>query len=1762
MLEDRRLLAAGVGDDNFGIGTELRNYRLAVAATAEYTDFIGGQEAAFDAINDAVNELNAIFESELAIHLQLVSTTASVFVDAASDGYTNGNVGAMLNENTSRLNSIYGSAAYDIGHVFGTGSQGGRAGLGVVNTSGRGRGVSTSENPIGPTWVELVAHEIGHQFGAEHTFNASVVVAGSEAREASSAFEPASGSTLMGYPGIANDGDNLQEYPDPHFHAASFEQIEEFVSGVGAPNSTTPLMNAVPSVSAGADYVIPAGTPFELSASGSDPDDSDELTYTWDQLDTGGTQGLPVTDDGSRPLFRSFGPTTESSRVFPRLTDLVAGVDTSMIGEALPTTTRELNFRVTVRDGQGGVHSDDVRLNTVGTGAAFAITPSGSNWTGGVSETVTWDVAGTTTAAGHGIDADLVAIELSVDGGLTFPIVLSASTENDGSFTFVSPNIDVQQARVRVRPLDNVFFAISNTDIQITSSGSSPGILIQESGASTIVGEDGVVGSPVIDTYDIVRTTSTSGTTTVEISASEQAELSLDGINFSPTIHVDLAGTNPATVSVRGVDDAESEGIHAGLISHRVISSTDSNYAPAMIIRPVSVTIADDEWQPLIGVDFDEATGNSPTNWTKISEQFDGTYSDLIREDGIISPVGLTIEMADAALVFETIPNEPPLHSPRLDGIDGARLATQSFELTWSGLTPGIDYNLYVMTSEWFTTDNVMQQVEIRGGTDVPAFVQETRTIGNGLLINQALSDEKTPLESSAVIAQADANGEIAIIITNLSSLPNEDAILSGVAIQSRATDIPGYHVSQSADSTIVNESADQDTFAVVLSAEPIGDVVISLESTDAGEVVVTPSALTFNQSNWDQPRTVTVIGVDDAIADGDQTVGVTLAIDRLQTTDDRFDDLPDRQIRVLNQDDETGPLIGVDIGFDDPVPNNWTDVDSIFTVSGTDLIAEDGTTSDVDLTSSIFGSASSSSFSPPLTSIPQHTQSLANLDGYSVETTGETFNATWSDLIPGEQYRVYVFGLESRDGSFIQDVEFIGANSTSFTQTLVDGELFVNDAAGSSSNPLDLYARLITADPSGSIRVLVSPADGSAGIALAGLAIQRYERVNDSLSVLIQTSAISENGGTSTATVIRNNGSSGDLEVTLTSGDGSEANVPATVLIPDGSDRATFVVSAVDDQVFDGPQTIEITASATGLVDGVSVITILDDESIPRPLVGIDFDTGSETPTHWTPIGSRQTPTTEQNLKNETGAATDFDLTITGAGGSITSYTATPTPHTIPAHDQLLNDIAGQIYTDTNAVTFTWSDLNPQNTYEVYVFGLESFYSSIQQNVMITGAGPAISFLQDFNQNELSINDHIGSSMLPLSSYAVLVEPNSSGQIVIDVTPSGSTLDVSIGGLAIREIIVPETLDFGDAPSSTQSGFASSYPVLVSDNGARHNNIGATLGAARDSESVGVHSAASDGDDQTGTADDEDGITFAGPIVVSDEESMTATVDVELQNPDPNSNLLDAWIDFNRDGDWDDPGEQVIAGLQLGTTAGIRSVSFPVPQDTGANVETGSTYSRFRLSSQGRLSPTGLAADGEVEDHEVMIAHRPQLKTIAVGDGSEQRSTVSELVVTFDTEVLAAESAFELINRSTQAVITSLDISSVVVDRKTRVTITFDPGDSIVTMGGGAHSLDDGNYQLTINAAQITAVDSGLTMSENVIFGDEAVDAFFRFYGDSDGDRDVDGQDYGRFGAAFLKTLSEPGYRTEFDSDGDGDVDGQDYGRFGTRFLKTLPFA
>ncbi len=461
-------------------GDELRTYRLACAATGEYTSYHGGTVASgLAAVVTAVNRVSGIYEVETAIRMELVANNDQlIYTNSGSDPYTNNNGYTMLTQNQSNVDAVIGTSNYDIGHVFSTGG-GGIANLGCVCRSGlKARGVTGLYSPTGDNfYVDYVAHEMGHQFGSNHSFNGTAGACSGN-RVGSRAYEPGSGSTIMGYAGICSSH-NIQYHSDPYFLHSSFDEIVLY-SNNGSGNgcaATTSTGNSAPTVDAGTGgWTIPINTPFELTGSATDPE-GDPLTYCWEEHDLG-PGGHPSVPSGNAPIFRSFTAVDTPWRTFPKMATLLA--NNQQTGEILPSYTRNLNFRLVARDnrsGGAGVAYDALAMSVSADAGPFLVTyPNSTNitWLAGESRTITWDVANTDTSP---INCSNVDILLSVDGGYTYPYTLASNTANDGSAGITVPAAPTMDGRIKVKAVGNVFFDLGNYDITISSLVAVPGDL-------------------------------------------------------------------------------------------------------------------------------------------------------------------------------------------------------------------------------------------------------------------------------------------------------------------------------------------------------------------------------------------------------------------------------------------------------------------------------------------------------------------------------------------------------------------------------------------------------------------------------------------------------------------------------------------------------------------------------------------------------------------------------------------------------------------------------------------------------------------------------------------------------------------------------------------------------------------------------------------------------------------------------------------------------------------------------------------------------------------------------------------------------------------------------------------------------------------------------------------------------------------------------------------------------------------------------------
>jgi len=469
-------------------GGDLKTMRLAQSCNAEYSNYFGATSSAqvnlvLAAFNNTLTRCNGIYEKDLALHLNLIANTSAViYYNASTDPYTT--MSSWNSQLQSTLNSVIGAANYDIGHMFGSSGGGGNAGcIGCVcNDANKGSGITSPADgiPQGDNFdIDYVAHEVGHQLGANHTFSHSLEGTGVNK-------EPGSGITIMGYAGIT--AQDMSNHSIDIFHQASIQQIQTNLATKTCPITTSiTATNATPVVAALTNYTIPRSTPFALTGSATDAN-GDPLTYCWEQNDNStvsGTNSVASATKASGPNWLTFPATASNVRLFPRLSTILTGGtvtgplpggDAGANCEALSSVARTLNFRVTVRDNApysstapvsvGQTQFADVVITVNGTAGPFAVSAPNTavTWAGGSTQTVTWSVNSTNLSP---INCANVKISLSTDGGQTFPTVLLASTPNDGTEAVVIPATPSTTARIKVEAVGNIFFDISNTNFTI-----------------------------------------------------------------------------------------------------------------------------------------------------------------------------------------------------------------------------------------------------------------------------------------------------------------------------------------------------------------------------------------------------------------------------------------------------------------------------------------------------------------------------------------------------------------------------------------------------------------------------------------------------------------------------------------------------------------------------------------------------------------------------------------------------------------------------------------------------------------------------------------------------------------------------------------------------------------------------------------------------------------------------------------------------------------------------------------------------------------------------------------------------------------------------------------------------------------------------------------------------------------------------------------------------------------------------------------------
>src|SRR5690554_2269919 len=483
----------------------LRKFRLAMACTTEYAGFhinaagmnagtLAQKKAAvLAAMNVTMTRVNGIYERDLSVTMEFVPNNEDIiFID--SDNFSNDNNNLLINQSQTVIDAIILSANYDIGHTVSTGA-GGVAQLYSPCSSNKARGVTGISAPVGDSFdVDYVSHEMGHQFGANHTFNNSCNWNVND----NTSVEPGSGSTIMGYAGICPP--NIQSNSDAYFHTVSLSEMTNFVLSWGNCSENTNTGNSKPTITPISNYTIPKGTAFVLKGNGSDID-GDELTYCWEQTNQQSSTQPPLPTNTVGPNFKSLFPSESPNRYMPALSHVLQG-NLFPTWEVIPTVGRVMNFALTVRDNNvnGGQYAVANTIVTTSSNIGpFVVTSQNTNvnWESGSQQTVTWDVAGTTNSP---VNTSMVNILLSDNGGASFDYVLAANTPNDGSEEIIVPNIGTANARIMIEAVGNIFYAVNAAtfsigDCKIFTNSTSASI---PDGAGV-----NIPGTPLVSTLNI-----------------------------------------------------------------------------------------------------------------------------------------------------------------------------------------------------------------------------------------------------------------------------------------------------------------------------------------------------------------------------------------------------------------------------------------------------------------------------------------------------------------------------------------------------------------------------------------------------------------------------------------------------------------------------------------------------------------------------------------------------------------------------------------------------------------------------------------------------------------------------------------------------------------------------------------------------------------------------------------------------------------------------------------------------------------------------------------------------------------------------------------------------------------------------------------------------------------------------------------------------------------------------------------------------------
>jgi len=683
------------GTFNKSSDKKYRTMRLVMSVTGEYTTYFGGTVAgALTAINATMTRVNGVFEKDFALHLIVQSYPGVIYLDAANDPYSpSSNMGNWNTELMNTLHNNVGDANFDIGHLFGASGGGGNAGCigcvcnntlsvgGGAFTSYKGSGYTSPANgvPQGDNFdIDYVAHEMGHQLGANHTFSHAIEGTGVNV-------EPGSGSTIMGYAGITGASTDVQAHSDAYFHKASIGQVQTNLSLSNKTCDTEiSVANNPPTIASLPSYTIPNKTAFVLTASATDPE-NDPMTYTWEEVDSGSTsaQTINKTNLGTTTYgasFRSFTPTTSPTRYFPKFSSVLAGVlDNSLnTWESTSQVARTSNFAVTVRDNNANAAQQQTNFATqaiaVGSDGPFQIT-SGYMFSN-TSTTLTWDVVNTSAAP---YNVANVKIDYSTDNGVSWA-VLAASVPNNGAATIAAlpASLNGQLIIVRVSAIGNVFYALKKITVSTQASCGSAPVGLAASGLTSVGGT--VSWAPVngASSYSLqyrLASASTwiavpvSGSTSYTLSnltscSSYQAQVAAicSGVTgpYSTPITFSTVCTNYCTNTSTNATLDYVSNVTLGTVNNTTGASMYSDFTVNSALQPT--LLANSSNSISVSVTTPTATGNTSAMSVWIDFNKNGTFEaseKVLNKPAVLTSVGTVATTGTFTVPSAAITNSP-----------------------------------------------------------------------------------------------------------------------------------------------------------------------------------------------------------------------------------------------------------------------------------------------------------------------------------------------------------------------------------------------------------------------------------------------------------------------------------------------------------------------------------------------------------------------------------------------------------------------------------------------------------------------------------------------------------------------------------------------------------------------------------------------------------------------------------------------------------------------------------------------------------------------------------------------------------------------------------------------------------------------------------------------------------------------------------------------------------------------------------------------